>query len=472
MVNLCGAMKDNSKFESKKIKTSSMIFNCIFKSLILILRWMYFNLNFGRLKKRGKIPKIDILFSGYLMNWRNYTHKNGKNYEFDLMIGDVIEEAEKKFKVYCMDNIITLRPKVFTYRKYNQSKNWVCFEEFITIQNIFNALELYTKFGSSSNKNNELSRFFEIKGGVPSLIDFLNILTTKRIISELNPKLIFLSCEYCYSHRELTYMARLMGKRTIALQHGDLNRKNYFFDDPTVRQILPDITCLFGEEYQRMLLEESVYNPQMLKITGNPRYDVLYSADKIYSKQKLIAKYKLDPNKKIVLWTTQTHGLALAENHNNINAMYAAMNSIPSAQLVIKLHPNEDQNHPLYTENKSYKPIIIRGSEDTYGLINISDVVITRHSTTALEAIAMGRPLVIMNLSGEPISSNYVTEGVGFGVSQGKDMKDVLKKILEKKVNLDKNRNKFIEKYLYRMDGKSTKRVLDIISRELKKANK
>jgi glycosyltransferase involved in cell wall biosynthesis len=433
---------------------------------------MYFNLNFGRLKKRGKIPKIEILFSGFLMNWRNYTHKNGDNYEYDLMMGDVIEEAEKKFSVYCMDNIITLRPKALTYRKYDQSKNWVCFEEFIAFRDIFKALVNYTHFGSGTGNNNEIARCFMIKRGVPSLFDFLNLIISKRIISELDPDIIFLSCEYCYAHRELTYMARLMGKKTVALQHGDLNRKNYFFSNPTVKQILPDITCLFGEEYQRLLLEESVYHPKMLVITGNPRYDVLYYANKIYSKQKLIAKYNLDPHKKIVLWTTQTHGLALDENKKNIDAMYSAMNSLPSVQLVIKLHPNEDQNHPLYTENKSYKPIIIGGSEDTYGLINISDVVITRHSTTALEAIAMGKPLIIMNLSGEPTTSNYVTEGVGFGVSQGKDMKAALEKILQNKVNLNKNREKFIEKYLFRIDGKATNRVLEVIKRELKKANK
>jgi UDP-N-acetylglucosamine 2-epimerase len=100
--------------------------------------------------------------------------------------------------------------------------------------------------------------------------------------------------------------------------------------------------------------------------------------------------------------------------------------------------------------------------------------MITRHSTTATEAVALNKPVIILNLSGEPDPMGYVKEGVALGVYKGKDLKPAIEKLLKDDSGLAKNRERYIEKYLYKVDGKASERVVGVICEmiEGKKINK
>lgn len=199
-------------------------------------------------------------------------------------------------------------------------------------------------------------------------------------------------------------------------------------------------------------------------VMGQPRYDILTLADKIYDKKKIVSDLGLDPNKKIVLWCTQTHGQSLDENVSSINAVYSTMVSIKDyAQLLIKLHPGEDQHAPLYHENTLYQPMILNRDVDIYALLSICDLVITKNSTTAMEAVILNKPVIILNLSGEPDRVNYVREGVALGVYDPENLSSAIGKLLDDGSILHEKREEYIKKYLYKVDGKATERVLELI---------
>jgi len=201
-------------------------------------------------------------------------------------------------------------------------------------------------------------------------------------------------------------------------------------------------------------------------VIGQPRYDILCQLETRYSKKRIIEDLGLDPHKKIVLWTTQTHGLSYIENIKNIEAVYNAMSSLKGeAQLIIKLHPSEDQDAVLYSK-KRYNPLILSKNVDTYRLIFCCDVLITKYSTTALEAIMLGKPVIVLNLSGEPDRENYVRENVALGVYTPETLINTIKKIFKDDdtvAQLKKCHKEYIEKYLYKNDGKSTERMLKLI---------
>jgi|BioPla2DNA2_1021312.scaffolds.fasta_scaffold32688_3 CDP-glycerol glycerophosphotransferase (TagB/SpsB family) len=216
-------------------------------------------------------------------------------------------------------------------------------------------------------------------------------------------------------------------------------------------------------EYFKELKEYSNVAKEVV-VMGQPRYDILARANEIYDKNKIISDLGLDPNKKIILWCTQTHGQSLDENVSSINAVYSTMASIKSdAQLLIKLHPDEDQNAPLYHENTLYQPKILKRDVDTCAILSICNLMITKNSTTAMEAVILNKPVIILNLSGDPDRVNYVHEGVALGVYDPANLPATVEKLLDDSSILHEKREDYIKKYLYKVDGKATERVVSLI---------
>ena len=233
-------------------------------------------------------------------------------------------------------------------------------------------------------------------------------------------------------------------------------------DEDFTNYVLPDITCVQGEYEKRILLKQG-YPKEKVVVTGQPRYDLLYYADRIYDKKQIFKQLNLDVNKELIVWTTQTHGLSLEENKKNIDAIYSTVKSLKNVQLVIKLHPGEDQRAALYKKDKSVNTIIKGKGMDTYALLYAGDLMVTRHSTTAMEAVALNKPVIVLNLSGEPDPVEYVEEGVALGVYKEEDLKIAIKRLLKDDSELAKNRAKYIERYLYKIDGKASERVVNVI---------
>jgi len=167
------------------------------------------------------------------------------------------------------------------------------------------------------------------------------------------------------------------------------------------------------------------------------------------------------------LWTTQCHGLRDEENIKNFNAVFATIKEFPEALLIIKQHPAEPKRYTQmiahYLKKYNVSAIIVPKDCDIYELLYICDLMITRHSTTAMEAVALNKPVIILNLSGEPYPVEYVKEGIALGVYKAEDLKPVIKKLIENNSILAKNRGKYIKKYLYKIDGKATERIVNLI---------
>ena len=104
---------------------------------------------------------------------------------------------------------------------------------------------------------------------------------------------------------------------------------------------------------------------------------------------------------------------------------------------------------------------------NTYEQIFVCDLLITRHSTTGLEAVALNKPVIVLNLDDGTDYAGYVKEGVARGVYKDDDLTTAIKELLQDDTYLAKNRDRYIEKYLYKIDGKAYERVVDVIENML-----
>jgi len=310
----------------------------------------------------------------------------------------------------------------------------------------------------------------------------------REMIKAEKPVLILLQNEYGSNERcYLVVAANLENIPTLAVQHGVIHpthagyiyAKDEISPEGSVKSPycpIPDRTAVYGTYHKDILTKVSAYPEDSVVVTGQPRYDILYHADKIYDKEKFIKKYKINPDHKIILWTTQCHGLSEEENIKNFKAVFETMRNLKDVTLVIKQHPGEGRRYTKmigkYLNKYKLNAVVMPKDSDTYEQIFVCDLMMTRHSTTAMEAVALNKPVIILNLSGEPDPVDYVKEGVALGVYKEEDLKPTIERLLKDDSELAKNRKRYIEKYLYKIDGKATERVVKLIGEMIEESKR
>jgi CDP-glycerol glycerophosphotransferase (TagB/SpsB family) len=173
------------------------------------------------------------------------------------------------------------------------------------------------------------------------------------------------------------------------------------------------------------------------------------------------------------LWITQSHVLSDKENAENFKTVFETIEDIENVTLIIKQHPGEGERFTRminnYLGNHEIEAVLTEKNSDTYEQIYVCDLLMTKTSTTALEAVALNKPVIILNLSGIADTVDYVQQGVALGVHRGKDLRTVIERLLTSDIELARNREQFIRKYLHKIDGKATERVVNIIGKIISK---
>lgn len=304
-----------------------------------------------------------------------------------------------------------------------------------------------------------------------------------RMISRIKPNVLFLVGEQTADGRCWIYIGRKYGIPVIALQHGLI-----LSDDPTylhhhVNDIagispphyksllsfpIPNLTLVWGKNEYKLLLTKAGYSPNQLEIVGNPRYDKLSHVFTLYSKEVFCRKYGININNRLILWPTQSHGHNLDETIEYIHEIFTAITEIQNITLIIKPHPAEGNTYieiiREYLKSYDLNALIMKNDTDTTEQIFISDLVIIKNTTVGQEAVAMHKPIIILDYSAEPDAGKYAAEGVAKGIYKKGLLKDAIIKLLNDDREQEIHRSTYIEKYMHKIDGLSAKRCADIIT--------
>jgi len=314
-----------------------------------------------------------------------------------------------------------------------------------------------------SNKQRKLyNGFFSFSG---LLISHLFGFCLGKLVKNLNPKVIVANDDVL-RYKPIT----IINPKLIVLQSASISEMSeayvaLLFSRFLDESLLSDIFCVSGIQSESMK-QRFLGDAKNVVVTGQPRFDSFARADELHDESKVRKKLGLAINKKIVLLASSTHGQSLEESKKSISAIYGSVNSIKNVQLLVKLHPAENQEAPLYRQNQSHAPIILRGAESILQSLYVCDVMVTKSSTTTLEAAILNKPIIILNLSGKPDIVPYVKKGIALGVYKAKDLTPAIKNALynrEIREKLAKKREKFVHDYAYIQDGKASERVAKLI---------
>ncbi|MBN2014538.1 MAG: CDP-glycerol glycerophosphotransferase family protein [Candidatus Altiarchaeota archaeon] len=441
-----------------------------------------------------------VLVISSALNWRNSNDPQSGKKKKDIMLGDVIATLKQiGHSVITLDQVTTSSGDMKSVIEKNCEDlgTWIPAEAYLSpsiflktlrtaqrLKTLLYELKKNRKFVEALRSNGRLL-FEDIEEDLNLCFryhlpkDALYFEMMKKAVDVEKPDIIVVTCEYGSLGLAAIMAGRTRGIPTLALQHGVIHPKHFAYvhaadevsEDISPRFYpLPDKTAVYGTYDKHVLTEINAYPESSIVVTGQPRYDILAHASSTFSRETTIKKIGLNPDKKLMLWTTQSHGLTIEENRRSFFEVYRTINELSErVQLVIKLHPGETdyRMHKSIADEVGISPVITKDI-DIYEIIHACDLMITKASTTGLEAIALNKPVIILNFGGEPDIFDYVKEGVAAGVYRENELKATIERLLEDDSKLAKNRGAYIEKHLYRIDGKATERVVDLIRKMIK----
>ena len=447
-------------------------------------------------KSDKKGSKAKILLITQAQNWGTSSYGKKIKKE-DRPFGEVIYALiNRGYDVVAVEadvmsflNLKTLREK----RRYEKGL-WIPFETYLKLKMIRKALkenENYYKIWQKLRYDQKFRETLSFEGnsiqdafeqdldkffGKETFHAVLYIEMAKRLFDLEKPDLVLISCEYCIHGRSTTIACKMRGIPSLALQHGIIHpfHTGYFHLPDEINQKrelspqycpIPDKTAVYGPFVQNVLIEECNYPEDTIVITGQPRYDELAEPNKHFSRKEFCRRYGLDPNKKIALLATQPNPEKRRESF--LSPTLRALKKLPNIQIVIKPHPNEDElwNKKIAQDKNVYATFIPKRSSIFEALYSC-DIMLTINSTSAIEAMILDKPVVVVNLTGEIDLMPYGQSGAALEAYKEKDILPAVKKALydeNTKNQLKESRKKFIYEHAYKVDGKSTLRVAELI---------
>lgn len=284
------------------------------------------------------------------------------------------------------------------------------------------------------------------------------------------PGLALLYAESSGWGRAAVAACRAHGVPSLALQHGILYPGYYsYLHDPDEADCpRPDQTAVFGEAARRFLVEQGGYAPESLIVTGSPKFDALLALARGLDRDALRRGLGVAPGEKLLLVASRFRGIR--ETHQSIGSAFpsllAAAMALPGVHLLVKPHPAESgEAYERAIQRAGAGRARVLGSRaDLLELLVAMDALVTVESLSAVEALVVGRPVLILNL---PTNlAELVEQGMALGVAAGEDPREALRSLLfdaATERRLAAARERYLGDVAHGVDGQATARIVALV---------
>lgn len=316
------------------------------------------------------------------------------------------------------------------------------------------------------------------KGKIHEIIfsDFKKLINTiiliHRILNKKKYKIIILSNDVTQRSMILAIIASKIGVPTLVIQHGLTGYPVAFF--PSFSQKF----ATWGKISKEWLISHGMKNDKII-ITGCPRFDVYSNLNQNEQLKKLIKnsifkKFRIQEEKKLFVFASVYGDLhkrfpTIAFNFLEIEKTYYILlniaKNLPKSHLIIKLHPTDTTGGSIPLEimkNLGIKNVSIIQKNNIIDLIVACDCFITAESTTGVEAMILEKPIIFLNFRETKNTAPYLKYYPNYHASNYEEIFNKIQKIFDEPIK-SINYKKFLKDYIYKKDGLSTKRVMDLI---------
>jgi len=285
-----------------------------------------------------------------------------------------------------------------------------------------------------------------------------------RIIEVELPKLLLFNTDEAIIGKLAALIGQEKNIPVVNMDHG------LQFDAPRISDLLFTKMAVSGSFNKDVFIKNGAKEKQ-LEITGMPIHDSIYNILSESVNIDLLKELGLDPqNRNILLLTHPDTRFGSEQIRKKIlRCMFQSIKKLSKVNLIIKPHPNEtDGLAQSEADNSLLKNVAVTDNLDyLYDLIHLCDVAVTTfNSTSSIETVLFDKPVLIINFTGNFNTIECAREGVAIEIEETEKVYESLDALLHNQdllSSLHNNRKYFIEKYAYKLDGKSTSRVSDLV---------
>ena len=226
--------------------------------------------------------------------------------------------------------------------------------------------------------------------------------------------------------------------------------------------------AVFSEVVKELRVSEGI-DGERIVVTGNPKFDEVFCYGRLDCKPRICQRWGIPPESEIVTLMTgpfvKYGGWGIEQEKEFVLAIVRAVMTLPNVRLIIKVHPAEFEAEYREIVKDLKSPPIICKNIILPELINASSIIMTVASSAAIEAMAAGKSVIIVNLFDDSEPLFYKGSGALY-VEKEEDILLALKKCLydsKAKEEMKESTQKFVYDQAHLQDGQASKRIVDLI---------
>ncbi len=337
-------------------------------------------------KKKVNQEKNDIvIFFGY-----NPKKLNFSPFQAIKPIYDYLKKKKMFSPIFYQQikNYITLREFCRILKALMQIRNnWIRNEDKILLDLEYDSLKL----NGAIKEFNSFETFFKL------IIGSINLYHFNQFIKYYYPSLIVTTNEFGIAKRMLLKYCRMKNIPSVFIPLC----ANIVYDPIITRSDLSYITVAGKKEKDYFIKKGEDYDK--IIVTGRPRYENLYTGkiSKLTEIKDMISGhvYQFEPKKFTILLTTSLHNQDFKSNEIFISTVIQSLKELNLLNnLILKLHPMQDATVIKKILKKLNTSSIIIRDYNIFEIIKTCDLILSRNSTTVLESMIIGKPVIMLDL--------------------------------------------------------------------------
>ncbi len=216
--------------------------------------------------------------------------------------------------------------------------------------------------------------------------------------------------------------------------------------------------------YAKRLFTQLGYDDKDIIVTGQPRFDDLKGPSE--TREVVCRKLGVDSSHRILLFAAPVFRNP-EERAVFLRPLVRATREIRDLALVIKVHPREDPGpyeELLLAEGAREASVV--ADFPVPSLLHACDLFLSNYSTMTLEALLVGRPVIILKTPGESAPYPFDDVAVTVTVDDGEGLTAAIRDALgneESPGDLAANRDRFVLEHANGGDGQASQRVAALI---------
>ncbi len=280
------------------------------------------------------------------------------------------------------------------------------------------------------------------------------------VIGAIKPDL-FIAIEVNYILRNAIRYCKQQNIPNLIIQHGTPNK----FSLHAFAPFEGDYFLAWGDFTRDFLIKHNVA-PEKIAVTGGAPFDRTISLKP--DRQKIANELNISPSDKWILFTTQGVGPhncpSVDEIKTAIQETVKEVLAYEHVQLIFQVHPAQsiESVNDILLEIQSNNSIVSR-YHDTEELIAASDALITFFSTTAIDAVILQKPILLITLTDDKDFLPFVKLRAAYGAYTKDEIPIMFNKLIFDNDLLKTDQIKAAEYVSYKNDGQSLQRIMTLI---------